>query len=111
MSNDEINEQIAYLQGWVRVAPPAIPEWQRPTVNGTECLCSGLPNWAGQICTAWQLVDEIVESCYGVMMGVFGREGAFCEILQEGQPEIKEYADTAPLAICEAYMAWKGKKK
>jgi hypothetical protein len=110
MDNNEINEQIVRLQGWVKLPLPAVPNWQRPTKDGTKCLYGSLPDYAGQICTAWQLVDEIMESCFGVLIGT-SHEGTFCQILQEDQPEIIEYADTAPLAICEAYMAWKGKKK
>lgn len=109
MDNNEINEQIVRLQGWIHMGWPAMPAWQRPTGHGMEGL-EIMPDYAGQICTAWQLVDEIMESCFGVLIGT-SHEGTFCQILQEDQPEIIEYADTAPLAICEAYMAWKGKKK
>lgn len=68
-----------------------------------------LPNWPADISAAWKLVEEMHEKGYGV--NIYARDGVYsCEITSPDhmcKQLFYEFADTAPLAICRAYLKWK----
>lgn len=90
--------------------------------------CSGMfnnpcPDWPRDIAAAWELVEELRgKDCAFEMItapGDWGNDDANwpksqtryeCEIYTRDCPEEFVYvqADTAPRAICLAYLAWKG---
>ena len=109
MTNDEINTKIARLHGWHHFPPPAMPAWQRPTDHGMEEMFD-LTDWAGgPICKAWELVDEITrQDGYSVEVRDNGRSfNSVCVITEDGGIITVTSSDTAPRAICLAYIAWK----
>ena len=113
MTNDEINAKIARLRGWEHLPPPAMPAWQRPTDHGVEELWN-LPDYAGLVCKAWELVDEMVAgNCVVTIEGAIITDGSIGFICGAGPDYFSRQTvndETAPRAICLAYIAWKERR-
>ena len=65
-------------------------------------------NWAENIADAWELFEEmphgLIENSIGGMK--------ICSFISEGKSQaIQWYDDTAPLAICKSWLAWKENEK
>ena len=113
MTNDEIRRKIAKLQGWTRVVSrhgfiTGIPLTDKDSLND-------VPDWPVNIAYAWLLAIEaglsVMKTDKGYIAGVFDldweyldpEDGVIDGHLSDGYAE----ANTAPLAICLAYIQWK----
>jgi hypothetical protein len=68
-----------------------------------------IPNWPADIAAAWELVEEIIADGRQVLL-YCDRYNYVCKILEHrfgGKMLFVSEADTAPLAICRAWLAWK----
>lgn len=115
----EINDQILALHGWKKL-PDAERErgWAiYENADGTETAAGySLPDYTLCMESAWELVTEMIAAgCFVVVQSGNGIDDndndnmftcvVYSDIL------LTKSGDEAPLAISEAYMAWKGIKK
>ena len=110
MTNDEINTKIARLQGWTEM-PDEFYSWQRPIGVGVQ-LRDSAPDYTDSMQYAWELVDEITrQRGFSVEVRDNGRSfNSVCVITEDGGIITVASSDTAPSAICLAYIAWKGRE-
>jgi hypothetical protein len=115
---EDLNEQIAELKGWVKLPPPACPQWQRPTPNGVECAYVPF-RWATDIDVALELLEEmrlgnqhiVIELCGcaakdpGCMVVVY--DNPSYPLKMPLPPEKEYYGSELAMAICKAYIPWK----
>jgi hypothetical protein len=94
IANQELNKKVRALTG----------ETTPCDVNGNPCR-----DYAGDISEAWELVQEITrQDGYSVEVRDNGISfNAFCVIAEDGGIIATASGDTAPRAICLAYIAWK----
>lgn len=123
----EINRKIAILKGFPD--PYASPgKGAASTITNTAFLdmskgefVKGYKNWAESIADAWELFEDMVDS-YGGLISVkmVGNSmpipgwPKYKIVFDENDAHIrnKEFsgAETAPLSICLAWLAWKKQK-
>ena len=105
MTAEELREEIARLRGWTDTDRPLV-HWKTPP---SHPRWAWVPNWPSDIAAAWQLVEEIEKECHAVSMERGSKKQWDCVILPEEVQEtwVVGEGDTAPLAICRAYVAWK----
>ncbi len=87
-TNQEINEAVALKLGWFEVAEV----WMCPP--GSNEIFSKLPDYCTSIAAAWEIVEK--QEYFKL---VYAASSWRCEM-----GKIKEYADTAPMAICLAFL-------
>ena len=117
MTNDEIRIKIAKLKGW-RVYDPKDYNGQLFGTSPEGVFYSALPDWPGEMSPAWSLVEEARKAEVGVMIhnsltilpvpDIWSYTCAFYDPI--GGPHHKTYsaeAETAAMAICLAWLAWK----
>ena len=102
----ELNEEVSRKLGWI-YDPNAYfgtPEYKMPGWRRKEGLLGvkDLPDYTGSISDAWEIINNFHEVTVGTILKE--KYFWFCEIrIQEGNV-VKEYADTAPMAICNAFL-------
>ena len=57
-TDEQINEEIFKLLGWMRTPPPAAPPWQRPSGDGVESWFFSFPP---DYTHDWKLCGELFE--------------------------------------------------
>lgn len=107
MTNDEINAKIARLQGWTET-PGEYCSWQKHIGFVVYCRDSA-PDYTDSMQYAWELVDEITrQDGFSVEVRDNGRSfNSVCTVTEDGGIITVASSDTAPRAICLAYIAWK----
>lgn len=130
LTPDELRCEIAKAKGWkYQDESPAnydkriIGWWIHPTqlnINGNPKAHTGnsrpFPNWSESIVDAWELVEEARKD--GAKLVLFENQNEEYNTYYAyfgGQHRIGNepwitYGNTAPLAICHAYMMWKAHK-
>jgi len=121
MKPEELNEAIAKCQGWKKHAGYMDAASQTKTnfwSNPDKFVTSVLPDWAGSIAIAWDLVQEMID--IGLIVEVGGLkpkpyEGCWCNIQKWMKAKYRrsedyvsivyEAGNTAPIAICRARLA------
>lgn len=108
MTHREINKKIAEIKGM-----PIIQinqEWffdrakiDNPYLDGYW----GLTNWAESIADAWELFEEMPRGTT-IFKNLFGENKFCCWVGNSGPEGIVQKADIAPLAICKAWLKFKG---
>ena len=116
-TNDELRRKIAEVNGWIVQESPT-ELWYLDEIARWQIV----PNWPVNIADAWELVEEMRESGYVfdlrarreqniVMEGEnYNHDRWSCECHPFGTITTKailETADTAPRAICLAWLEWK----
>jgi hypothetical protein len=112
MTNDEIRMKIAELKGWTFVDKKAFVGCKDTSGLSAFVEC---PNWPEKIVDAWELAIEaglsVVKSGNGYLAGRYDLDQ---EYLDEDMGIIDGHfsrgyaeANTAPRAICLAWIAWK----
>lgn len=108
MTDQEINEKVARKLGWTINTTQDYKPWywppgSRPESNGVR----ELPDYSGSIQAAWEIVEHIQNQRLWISLGFDGavkrwlfRSGPFG--LQGQTTEWS--ADTAPMAICKAFL-------
>lgn len=98
----EINKKIAEKMGckW-KESPRGSTIW----INDEECpdQCVLQRNWAESISDAWELFEEMPDCLVGKAELLVNKW-----VVQDFSERQISQADTAPLAICLAWIAWKG---
>lgn len=121
MTNHEINEAVAKKLGWKELGPiknprtfetrpnleGIIPDYKRqqfmkanPKGGISETYAEVIPDYVESIQAAWEIVDYLRNKGWRVIITVEGLNHA-CTI---GIWLHEELADTAPLAICLAFL-------
>lgn len=101
MTDDEIRIKIALLRGYLNVAN------REGSITGTvpgERYIDDVPNWPVSIADGWELVEEM----YNYNIKKIGTETT--AVLYPDTHILRGKvgkADTAPRAICLAWLAWK----
>ena len=108
MTNDEINAKIARLQGWTETPGEYCSWWQKHIGFVVYCRDSA-PDYTDSMQYAWELVDEITrQDGFSVEVRDNGRSfNSVCTVTEDGGIITVTSSDTAPRAICLAYIAWK----
>ena len=95
--------------GWTRMEYPAVPAWQKPTKEGTECWHAMVPHYSTYTADAYEVVEKMKEKYF--MVSVIAVKGGQYEcIITSEEPtihndyELYELGETAPLAICRAAL-------
>lgn len=102
MTDRELNEAVAKKLGWGWYAREDIEGWFKEG----ELYLKDLPDYVHSIEAAWEIVDKIKETELFALC--FHDLGWHCEInCCDGERPIDEEADTAPRAICEAFLKLK----
>lgn len=99
----EINEAVARELGWVRISDETRSfQWQKDAMN----FLYDAPDYCHSIAAAWEVVESLKDKYVTIEKGVLSPY--MCSInWAEGEQTdfvIVEYADTAPMAICLAYL-------
>ena len=105
MTDMTLNERIATAKGWEELA----------AIEGSYKIPGGyayrLPDWSGSIADAWGLVEEIGSAGRRDMYPVIWQDkGTDLWVCEFGKIQSPQWCDTAPEAICLAYLAVKGGK-
>jgi hypothetical protein len=110
MTDDELQEAIAVLRGWIKLPWPAVPSLQKPSENG---VITYVPNWPKDICAAWELWEELIEAHFSVKLLQFDYS-PMCYVIMhhrqghdEGIPDNEFSGVNASRAICNAWLDWK----
>ncbi len=119
LTNDEIRRKIAELKGIEVVAQTTTMPDGSSIPTGVLFMkirntCGFLPDWPVSIEDAWGLVEEMRMSPASVnVQGDYGEKGFVCYVHPYPTDEtitLFEHADTAPRAICLAWLGWKEKQ-
>jgi hypothetical protein len=113
---DEIDIKIAELKGWTGIAPATHnnPAWGLMPGCTKHREGAPIPRWSTDIAAAWGLVEEVMSAGVGYdLANVRHSNGNMTHefILYDpiGGPNSKRYPaeeNTAPLAICAAWLKW-----
>lgn len=107
VTDQEINLAVARGLGW-EVRSPSRCEDNKPEhihisdpSRGIWCL----PNYCHSIEAAWEIMEYLAPKYFGISIG-HGTNPDFwqCEIHGKGWEKVYERADTAPMAICLAFL-------
>jgi len=114
MTNDEIRMKIAELKGWEFVPKTNIGQWGWKHNGKFIDYEIDAPNWPENIADAWELVEEWrangeVDSIVYKTSDI--PDFKMVDTVHLRHSYIYSEADTAPLAICLAYIAWKESQK
>lgn len=99
MTDSEINEVVARKLGWIEDKPHG---WIKPKPHREGFLIGQriLPDYSHSIDAAW----EIVEKCkYVCLVKPLNNEKWKCD-MGTNDEIIIQWADTAPMAICKAFL-------
>lgn len=130
MTDDELRLEIAKAKGWNFPHEEIYTQFvtREMAMDACDMSMEGMPipdsvwvqgdgdppNWPADISAAWELVEEVITADYRA--GIWQlKEGYNCSILKpiylDGDEFVRcvteSQADTAPRAICEAWLAWK----
>lgn len=100
MTNQEINEAVAKRLGWL--VSPTLGAWCPPPPNVDLEQFSDVPDYCGSIEAAFEIVMHYLETGgeFGIWRsGDLKRWHAHFDIF-----EFEEDSDTAPMAICLAFL-------
>lgn len=112
MTDQEINEVVARKRGWTqeehyKFLPPGV---RCRCISGRHWYRKGpgiLPNYVRDIEAAWEIVDRVSKTNVIRVLGGFGGSWS-CDIGNHAGAQsrvvVSESADTAPLAICLAFL-------
>lgn len=114
MTDDEKNEAVALKLGWKLLSPAGVglALWKSPTRRYDSRDDSGvgvyehvvLPAYCTDIKAAWEIVEYLNQKYYAVKIVSMPMIG-HCSINKNGEEPLSiENADTAPMAICLAFL-------
>jgi hypothetical protein len=111
MTDDELNEWIAYERGWTSNIPTSsyTQFWISPTTSSRRL---SLPKWTNDLNAAWKLFAEMSQSeiftdCELVPCGA----GALVRMVGKGQNWEEVEANKPARAICLAWCMWRELQK
>jgi hypothetical protein len=112
MDNDEIRIKIAELKG-VEYEVIHFIEGDELCIKDDDNAYMPIPNWSVSIADAWELVEEMKRYRLHVKIKANPtNDYEFSCSVESNEYNFKEYrADTAPRAICLAYIAYKESQK
>jgi hypothetical protein len=110
MNNDEIRLKVAKIKGWTVVQDLSLD--MQPWLED-------IPNWPVEIADAWELVEEMAIPDEFALSMIYKdcMENIIWECVYSRYEDCGDFgsrfvmADTAPLAICLAYIQWKESQK
>lgn len=123
MTNDEIRLKIAKLKleplGWCVInSERGWFEKKREYAPGVEVKkLENTPNWPENVADAWGLFEELSANHFSTKLMTWDHVDNACIILHHRQGHDENIsddeimADTAPRAICLAWIAWKESQK
>lgn len=97
MTDQELNERVAKARGWKKRGE----DWWSPPEGG---LGDPLPKWSTEIAAAWELVPLISRFC---LINDHREDGCSVEF-EVGEEMDIAVGETAPRAICNAYLVVHG---
>lgn len=101
METDDINEAVARKLGWVQRGPLKHDPLNVALERDGQVI-DGLPHYATDIAAAWEIVEHLrAERMQITLMAAF--DGFACAI-EPTERRVAYRADTAPLAICKAFL-------
>ncbi len=108
MTDDELNEAIFKAKGWIKLPPPASPNWQRPTANGVEhWWFKNILDYTHDWRLAGELLEEMKHNEVSLEYFLTPVEKWECQVALRGTLVEAYFADTPQRAICEAWLACK----
>jgi len=110
MTDQEINDRILLLHGWRKVEKREWFEEQMYTDGNVVWRHRDMPNYSGDMRAAYELVLEMCSAKFSVNINTnVDASGIFC-VCSMGDENLVYFVgvgETAPLAICKLYLAWK----
>jgi hypothetical protein len=104
----EINDRILVLHGWRKIGKREHCERQCYTDGNIVSSEDKMLKYTSDMSATWSLVEEMLEAGFAVtIIADQDAEKALCSIDAEGRYRFLDEAETAQLAICGAYIAWK----
>lgn len=106
MTNQEVNEAVARKLGWVQCCNPKTMEhgkivdcfgWSK----GGSHFHEPYPNYTGSIQAAWEIVESLNTDSIQICKD---GKGVYSCAITGNNSVIAEYADTAQMAICLAFL-------
>ena len=113
VNNNEITIKIAQLRGWTDVKYQGSIIGIPPMDSCLRCT----PDWPISIADAWELVEEMRANHFSIKLMAWDHTDKWVVITHHRQghdekiPDDEIESDTAPLAICLAYIQWKESQK
>lgn len=107
MSPEEINEKVALGLGWKKDQKNW---WYRPAPSGAGYNMSivGLcPDYSRDIGAVWEVVENLASKGFAVKVVWMMQLGTCVINYNGGEPLAHANADTAPMAICLAFLELK----
>lgn len=107
MTNDEINEAVARQLGWGKCSRLDAIGWHRSLTPMGNHLHEALPSYATDIAAAWGIVERMLPE-----IAIWNDRGFWGVSRMDfnGLGETLAEAETAPLAICEAFLKFDEKE-
>lgn len=101
MTPEEINEAVARKLGWSPPGPPPdSPTWKKP--DGSYDF---VPDYSTDIKAAWEIVESMKTRNRSIeIWSPMGDPHWVCRIYEGGEIIGGVGADTAPMAICLAFL-------
>lgn len=110
MTPQEINEAVAKKLGWHEKELDLSSPWN-PTAGKHKVLFNPetgnggmIPNYSTDISAAWEVVELTIAKGWHWSIGDNDQETWFVEVEGNGGMKNVEVADTAPMAICLAFL-------
>lgn len=109
MTPEELRLKIAALKGWKHIE--TTPSGKVIGTNPYGVFYATVPNWPASIEAAWELWEEMRAAPGAVnIQGDYAEKGYVCYFRTyptTAADTVAEWGETAPLAICAAWVAWK----
>lgn len=104
LTETEIDEAVARKLGWKDSEFPVKKGWYKLEVQfGSWAYSTEFPPYSTQIQAAWEIVDWLTKHQPEYEFSVFRAVSWCCSIGKAGTVG-QDYADTAPKAICLAFL-------
>lgn len=102
MMDTEINESVARKLGWKECqCAPEVRDEHRRYMPSKHIM----PNYCGNIAAAWEVVEYLSKHYFSVSVSHDDERDLWqCAYEIREDPAIFATADTAPMAICEAFL-------
>lgn len=97
MTPQEINEAVVRKLGWDCCYRLDAVGWHRKLTPEGNHFHEPIPDYSTSIAAAWEIVEKLLNEGHGIRL--YGRQGFTVNI--DGW---EETADTAPMAICLAFL-------
>lgn len=114
MTDKELNEAVARKLGWIIDTTSDFFSWYgRPNSRPESVMLRNLPDYCHSIAAAWEIVEKIIGDGFTISIDGtwrFGKKAYQCRTSARKEA-FSGVQDTAPMAICLAFLKLDKKAK